>query len=128
MVIDDGQGRKMTAYLDKEGRVMLRPAGGPSKGRRYSAITAFRAVIWLMWGPPRPGAIATHFACDHHACLNPTHGRWGTIRSNRYEDRLLREFKAELAQQPRKERKAFIFENHPTRPLMLRQGFMWDAL
>lgn len=112
----------MYAFVNNEGRLLLRP----SSNQTNTVITAFRVVLWLTWGPPpRPSSLACHFACDHHMCLNPAHGRWGTAADNRNEAQLLEAFKEDLKKQPPHLKDQFTRENLPARHLLARQGFNW---
>jgi len=132
-VLHDGQGRTLYAYLNSQGRVMIRPMANDSNDRlmlppkTQKCITAMRLVLWLTWGPPGPRQIACHYYCDNHRCLNPAHGRWGTHGHNRLEYKLLRTFKLELAKQPERLKERFIREHHPTRHMLAGQGFGWPT-
>lgn len=128
MTIKDSAGRKLYAYLDGQGRVMVRPCGNTktNKARHpgmQRAVVAFRLVLWLAWGTPFEGAEACHFACDHHGCMNPVHGRWGTHAENMAELEVLKEFKTALQCLPPNQRAAFVESDHPAHPLLFNQGF-----
>lgn len=107
--------------------MLLRPESTYRTRGPGNTIAAFRLVLWLTWRPPGPGELACHLGCDHHRCLNPAHGRWGTHKENWLEAALLGTFKEALAEQPEEERQAFTRENHPTLHLLARQGFAWTG-
>ena len=132
--VSDEDGRTLYVYLDGDGRLMVKPGTSgahvahlPVGGR---SMVLYRLLMWLTWGRPPLGktSIATHFACDHHGCLNPAHGRWGTQQSNRAEFAILRAFKAEVALVPTHLKAQYTRDNHPMNPLLARQGFNWPAV
>jgi hypothetical protein len=120
------EGRTLYAYLDSEDRWRVRPWADTRSHRRQPTMSAFRLLLWLVWGPPpTPKHQACHFACDNHRCMNPAHGRWGTHRDNAREHVALSRFKATVGALPRHLRNKFSAIVHPVRTLLRRQGF-WD--
>lgn len=104
---------------------MLRPWASTRSHPGQPCMVGFRAMLWAIWGPPpSPKHLALHVGCDNHRCLNPFHGRWGTIAENRAEARLHRAyFKAWKSLQPGTQRNKFKAQCHPTVNLMAWQGF-----
>lgn len=135
-------GQKAYVYLDKDRRPMLRPFASTAAHPGAPCCVAFRVLMYLMWGPPPPvpvvlpsgevrikRAVACHFACDHHNCLNPFHGRWGTDGDNNREQAVLKEYWACLKRMPTTElREEYKAEHNPAQALMCSQGlpFPWE--
>lgn len=125
-----GPGPQPSLYLyhDSEGRVMLRGWSNTTHHPTQRCVVAFRVVMWLCWGPPPtpksdlevPRTLACHVACDHHRCLNPTHGRWGTVHQNMHEWRLLREYRRLVLSLPAGHAHRAA---HPCHDLLANQGF-----
>ena len=129
-------GQRLYIYRDSAGRPCLRPYASTTCHPGQPCRNAFRVLMYLTWGPPpvvmrqlgrgleRPlRMVACHFACDHHGCMNPCHGRWGTDRENLQEYFVLREYYASLSRLPFEQREAFRAEHHPARVLLAAQGF-----
>lgn len=111
-------------YLDSEGRAMVRPYSNWRSHPDQPCMVAYRLLLHLVWGPPPEGRpLACHVACDHHRCMNATHGRHGSHADNYHEWRLLRELYDALEELSPQEREAYLALHHPCRALLAGQGF-----
>ena len=115
---------KVYVYIGGKGRLMLRPWSDTNSHEGQPSTAAFRVLMWLCWGPPpRPGLVACHVACDHHRCMNPLHGRWGTQADNLREHSLLSAYYNAIRRMPDACRGRFASACHPARNLLVEQGF-----
>lgn len=103
---------------------MIRPWSNVEGHSSQPCMSAFRALMYLMWGPPpNGGLLACHVACDHHRCMNPTHGRWGTHADNYWEWRLLENYYQALAEASTWQADSYKVIRHPCKGLLASQGF-----
>jgi hypothetical protein len=87
--ISGGPDGNCRLFVGKNSRVAsLSTTRRASLTKDYITVTAARAVLEALEGPPEPGQLACH-RCDNKRCIEPDHLYWGSPTSNA-KDRVTR--------------------------------------